>query len=98
MGPKIGMYSKNWVGQVRFEIFDFLVKVKGLLDQGIFSHFFFFFFFKVVRIRVKPGRSESNGSDVVGGDVIHDVIALGACVSVYAWEIAGAWERVILAL
>ena len=26
--PKIGMYSKNRVGQVRFENFDFLVKVK----------------------------------------------------------------------
>ena len=31
MGPKIEMYSKNWVGQVRFEIFDFLVMVKGPL-------------------------------------------------------------------
>ena len=39
MGPKIGMFR---VGQVRFEIFDFLVKVKGLLGQGIFSHIFFF--------------------------------------------------------
>ena len=26
-GPKIGMYSKNWVGQVRFENFDFLVNI-----------------------------------------------------------------------
>ena len=39
-GPKIGMYSKNRVGQVRFENFDFLVKVKSLLGP-----FFFFFFF-----------------------------------------------------
>jgi len=35
-GPKIGMYSKNWVGQVHFENFYFLVKVKGLLGQNIF--------------------------------------------------------------
>ena len=36
MGPKIGMYSKNWVGQVHFEIFDFLVMVKSLLGQSFF--------------------------------------------------------------
>ena len=35
-GPKIGMYSKNRVGQVRFENFDFLVKVKSLLGSSIF--------------------------------------------------------------
>ena len=49
MGPKIGMYSKNWVGQVRFENFYFLVKVKGPLGQSIFSLFFVFFFWQAVR-------------------------------------------------
>ena len=44
-GPKIGMYSKNWVGQDRFENFDFLVKVKGPLGQSIFSFYFFSVFF-----------------------------------------------------
>ena len=29
--PKIGMYSRNWVGQVRFKNFDFFVKVKCLV-------------------------------------------------------------------
>ena len=32
------------MGQAPFENFDFLVKVKGALDQSIFSHTFFFFF------------------------------------------------------
>ena len=42
-GPKIKMYSKIWVGQVCFENFDFLVKVKGPLGQSIFFLTFFFF-------------------------------------------------------
>ena len=65
------------MGQVRFENFDFLVKVKGLLGQSIF--FFFFFFCRrfgpgpVSRsVRVKPGQT------LVGGDVMDDVTALDA--------------------
>ena len=66
-GPKIGMCSKNWVGQVRFENFDFLVKVKGPLGQSIFfSLFFFFFFFWGGSDRVRfPGRSGSNRVSLV---------------------------------
>ena len=61
-GPKIGMYSKNRVGQVCFENFDFLVKVKSLLGPSIFSLFFFFsFFFLGGSDRVKfPGWSGLN--------------------------------------
>ena len=44
MDPKIGMYSKNRVGQVRFENFDFLVIVKDPTWSKFFSFFFFFFF------------------------------------------------------
>ena len=33
------------MGQVHFENFDFLVKVKGSLGQSIFFFFLFFFFF-----------------------------------------------------
>ena len=69
MGPKIGMYSKNWVGQVHFEIFDFLVMVKGPLNQRkpfffFFLFLFFFFKFQAVRIRVKLGRPGLNGQTV----------------------------------
>ena len=43
------MYLKNWVGQVHFENFDFLVKVihgQGLyLFRFVFCFLFFFFFF-----------------------------------------------------
>ena len=60
------------MGQVRFENFDFLVKVKGPLGQSIFfSLFFFFFFFAGGLDRVRfPGRSNL----LVGDDVISDVI------------------------
>ena len=63
-GPKIRMYSKNWVGQVRFENFDFLVKVKVHLVKAFFSltSFFFFFFWggsDRVRMRVGPGQTRS---------------------------------------
>ena len=65
------------MGQVRFENFDFLVKVKTPLGQSIFS-FFFFSFFEAVRtrsdFRVGPGRIWTNGLAV--DDVIHDVIVL----------------------
>ena len=75
MGPKIGMYSKNWMGQVRFDNFDFLVKVKSPLGQSIFSFplsylFIFFFFFSGFftggsdRVRF-PGRSGSNRVSLV---------------------------------
>ena len=74
-GPKIGMYSKNWVGQVRFENFDFLVKVK------VFSLFFFFCRrFGSGSNRVDPGRS------VVGGDVTDDVTALDTCGTCGGWR------------
>ena len=67
------------MGQVRFENFDFLVKVKTPLGQSIFS-FFFFSFFEAVRtrsdFRVGPGRIWTNGSAV--DDVIHDVTMLRA--------------------
>ena len=81
------------MGQVHFENFDFLVKVKSPLGQSIFSFplsyliFFFFFFFyrrfgpgQVSRsVRVNPGRSGQMGQTVVGGDVMDDVTALDAC-------------------
>ena len=80
------------MGQVRFENFDFLVKVKGPLGQSIFSlsllFFFFLFFLRRFRpgqvsrlVQVKPGRSEQTGQLVVEDDVIHDVIALEARVA-----------------
>ena len=93
---KIGMYVKNWVGQASSENFDFLVKVKGPLGQSFFFYFFILFFFlsQAVRtrsdIQVGPGQTE-----VVEDDIIHDVIALGVCVS--AWRVtacegsAGTW-------
>ena len=71
------------MGQVRFDKFDFLVKVKGPFSQSIFSFpfsyiIFFFFFFcrrfgpgQVSRsVRVNPGRSGQLGQSVVGSDVI----------------------------
>ena len=69
------------MGQVRFENFDFLVKVKVHLVKAFFSlTSFFFFFFEAVRtgsgcgsVRVKPGQN------LVGGDVMDDVTALDAC-------------------
>ena len=67
------------MGQVRFENFDFLVKVKSLLGPSIFS-LFFFFFFEAVRtgsdFRVGSGQIWTNGS--AEDDVIHDVTALRA--------------------
>ena len=72
------------MGQVHFENFDFLVKVKSLLGQSIFSFpfsylIFFFFFLQAVRtgsgcgsVRVKPGQT------LVGGDIMDDVTALDA--------------------
>ena len=66
------------MGQVHFENFDFLVKVKGPLGQSIFSFpfsylNFFFFFWQAVRtglgFQVGPGQTESvwtNGSDRSG--------------------------------
>ena len=80
------------MGQVRFENFDFLVKVKGPLGQSIFSFplsylfIYFYFFFgrfgpgQVSRsVRVNPGRFGQMGQTVVGGDVMDDVAALDAC-------------------
>ena len=79
------------MGQVHFENFDFLVKVKSPLGQSIFFFFFFFFFSKFFfcsrfrpgqvsrSVRVNPGRSGQMGQTVVGGDVMDDVAALDAC-------------------
>ena len=76
------------MGQVRFENFDFLVKVKGLLGQSIFflSPLFYLFIYFFCRrfgpgpvsrsVRVKPGQT------LVGGDVMDDVTALDACARV----------------
>ena len=72
------------MGQVRFENFDFLVKVKGPLGQSIFF-FFFFFLFKIFCSRFGSGQVSRSVKPVSGGDVIRDVIALGACVS--AWRV-----------
>ena len=65
------------MGQICFEIFDFLVMVKGLLGQSIF--FFNLKFFFGVWTQVKPGQSESNLDqrvNSVGDDVFHDVTLL----------------------
>ena len=69
------------MGQVHFENFDFLVKVKSPLGQSIFSSpfsYLIFFFFgrrfgpgQVSRsVRVDPGWSGQMGQTVVGGDVL----------------------------
>ena len=59
------------MGQVHFENFDFLVKVKSPLGQSIF--FFFLNFFAAGSDRAQfPGRSNR----LVVDDVISDVIAL----------------------
>ena len=73
------------MGQVHFENFDFLVKVKSPLGQSIFFFFFFFLFFFFLNFlqpvrtgsgfQVGPGRSGQTGQPVVEDDVIHDVIA-----------------------
>ena len=72
------MYSKILVGQVHFENFDFLVKVKGPLGQSIFSLFFFFFFLAGGSDPSQIfGSAEQTGQTwVVEDDIIHDVIAL----------------------
>ena len=65
--------------QAIFENFDFLVKVKVLLGQSFFFFFFFYliFFFASGSDRVRfPGRS----NQLVGDDIINDIIALeGIC-------------------
>ena len=78
MDPKIGMYSKNRVGQVRFENFDFLVIVKDPTWSKFFSFFFFFFFFCK---GFGPGHRFESGPRnrvklKVEGDVFDDVIFL----------------------
>ena len=67
-GPKMEMYSKNWVGQVRFENWLFFLSRSKvhLVKAFSLSLFFFFFFFFFCRqfgpgqicglVRVKPGR------------------------------------------
>ena len=68
------------MGQVHFENFDFLVKVKSPLGQSIFFFFFFFFFFKIFFLQpVQTGSGSQVGpgqTGVVEDDVIHDVIGL----------------------
>ena len=63
------------MGQVRFENFDFLVKVKGPLGQSIFF-FFFFFFFKFFAAGSDQARFPGRSNRLVVDDVISDVIAL----------------------
>ena len=75
------------MGQVRFENFDFLVKVKGPPSQSIFSLSFFFFFFGRW---FGPGPVSRSVKPVSGGDVIHDVMKLSALVR--AWRV-NARER-----
>ena len=98
-GPKIGMYSKNWVGQVHFENFDFLVKVKSPLGQSIFFFFFFFFcffffkFFAAGSDRVRfPGRSGSNQGS--GGWRHPWRHAQRARVSAWCVELVAGWGGV----
>ena len=66
------------MGQVRFENFYFLVKVKGPPGQSIFSLSFFFFFGR----RFGPGPVSRSVKLVSGGDVISDVIEQRACMRV----------------
>ena len=72
------------MGQVHFENFDFLVKVKSpplgqIIFSSPFSYLIFFFFVfgrwfgpgQVSRsVRVDPGWSGQMGQTVVGGDVL----------------------------
>ena len=58
------------MGQVHFENFDFLVKVKGPFGQSIFSLSFFFLGGS------NPGQISRSVKPVSGGDVISDVIEL----------------------
>ena len=75
------------MGQVCFENFDFLVKVKGptwlkpLFLLNFYFLFFYFFYFTggldpSQDEWVKSGWPKQTGQTVVGGDVIHDIIAL----------------------
>ena len=88
------------MGQVHFENFDFLVKVKSPLGQSSFSFpfsylIFFFSFFcrrfgpgQVSRsVRVNPGRSGQMGQTVVGGDVMDDVTAWTRVAHVHVWHV-----------
>ena len=96
MDPKIGMYSKNWVGQVHFENLDFLVKVKGLTWSK--HSLSLSLSWQVVQTgsgwTSQIGSAWTNGSDHSGWwchkDVIDDVIALeGMCqhvARVRAWK------------
>ena len=70
------------MGQVHFENFDFLVKVKSPLGQSIFFFFFFFFcffFFNFLQpVRTGSGSQVGSGqTGVVEDDVIHDVMRRG---------------------
>ena len=77
MGSKIGMYSKNWVGQVRFEILTLWSRSK-VHQVKAFSLSFFFFFGR----RFGPGPVSRSVKSVSGGDVISDVIEQRACMRV----------------
>ena len=64
------------MGQVHFENFDFLVKVKSPLGQSIFFFFFFFFFFNFFAAGSDRARFPGRSNRLVVDDVISDVIAL----------------------
>ena len=89
------------MGQVRFENFDFLVKVKGPIGQSIFSLSFvsLFFFFRQFgpgqifgSVRVKLGRLDKRVRPVED-DVIGDVTLSVWCVQ-RACSVAGACKHV----
>ena len=70
------------MGQTQFENFDFLAQVKVQTWLKLFFFFFFLFFVFVCRRfglgqdeQVKPGRLGKTGQTIVGGDIIHDVMA-----------------------
>ena len=82
---KIGMYAKNWVEQVFFENFDFLVKVKDPLGQSLSFYSFIFFLFFCFFTAVQTGSDFQVGpsqTGVVEDDVIHDVMRRRARVYV----------------
>ena len=80
MDPKIGMYSKNRLGQVRFENFDFLVKVK----DPTWSRLFFFFVQACIREinwrRVEARENQRQRMEVRGQRGMTLRSSGGACV------------------
>ena len=75
------------MGQVRFENFDFLVKVKGPFGQSIFSLSFFFFRRFVSGLDFQVGQTGST-------DVILDVIKLRRVLGYNAWKRVASGKEV----